>query len=243
MATNFPTSLDAYVDPNGGGTLASATPSSEAHHTMHANAYDAIAALEAKVGVNGSLVTTSLDYKIANIAAGDNGAEKTQGFSSWAFDTNLCSSAAKTQVSGTLYVMKMYTPLALSVTSSYLICSNAASSPTGAFSALYSSAGALLATSANASAQFTGTGMKNFTFGATAIPVGVFYVAYWQVATAAASVLQSISSATVATGECNVNTSGATLRAATADTGLVATAPATVGAKTALTAPIWMAVS
>jgi hypothetical protein len=39
------------------------------HAGQHANANDAIEALEAKVGVNGSAVTSSLDYKIANIPA------------------------------------------------------------------------------------------------------------------------------------------------------------------------------
>ena len=35
--------------------------------TQHADANDAIEALQAKVGVDGSAVTTSLDYKVANL--------------------------------------------------------------------------------------------------------------------------------------------------------------------------------
>lgn len=63
MSTSFPTGLDTFTNPNAGDA-----PTSPAHHTQHTNANDAIAALEAKVGVDGSAVATSLDYKIAHIA-------------------------------------------------------------------------------------------------------------------------------------------------------------------------------
>ena len=59
MATNFPTSLDSLTNPSSGNTL-----NSPSHSTQHANANDAIEVLEAKVGVNNSAVTTSLDYKM-----------------------------------------------------------------------------------------------------------------------------------------------------------------------------------
>ena len=59
MATNFPTSLDSLTNPSSGNTL-----NSPSHSTQHANANDAIEVLEAKVGVNNSAVTTSLDYKV-----------------------------------------------------------------------------------------------------------------------------------------------------------------------------------
>jgi hypothetical protein len=59
MATNFPTSLDALRANQGitdGTTIVTVAP--------HNNLMDAVDALEAKVGVNSSAVTTSLDYKI-----------------------------------------------------------------------------------------------------------------------------------------------------------------------------------
>lgn len=65
MATNFPTSLDALTNPAAGDSL-----SSPSHAGQHANANDAIEALQAKVGVDNSAVTTSLDYKIRNIQGG-----------------------------------------------------------------------------------------------------------------------------------------------------------------------------
>lgn len=63
MATNYPGSLDTLTNPLSTDTLAS--PS---HSSQHANANDAIEALQAKVGVNNSAVTTSLDYKVSAVA-------------------------------------------------------------------------------------------------------------------------------------------------------------------------------
>jgi len=63
MATNFPTSLDALTNPVAGDSL-----SSPSHSGQHANANDAIEALQAKVGVDSSAVTTSIDYKLRNLS-------------------------------------------------------------------------------------------------------------------------------------------------------------------------------
>lgn len=54
MSTNYPTGLDSYTTRNPGDTIASATID---------NLQDAVAALQAKAGINGSAVTSSLDYK------------------------------------------------------------------------------------------------------------------------------------------------------------------------------------
>ena len=63
MTTNFPTGLDTFVNPN----AATDTLASVPHDSQHANANDAIAALEAKVGVDGSAVTSSLDYRVNDL--------------------------------------------------------------------------------------------------------------------------------------------------------------------------------
>lgn len=63
MSTNFPTSLDALTNPTGTDNL-----DSPDHAAQHANANDAIEALEAKVGVDGSAVAGSLDYQMENHA-------------------------------------------------------------------------------------------------------------------------------------------------------------------------------
>lgn len=61
MATNFPTSLDTLTNPTSSNKLSDV---GVLHTDQHANANDAIEALQAKVGINGSAVTSSLDYLI-----------------------------------------------------------------------------------------------------------------------------------------------------------------------------------
>ena len=62
MATNFPSSLDSFTNPTAVDTL-----DSPPHDTQHADANDAIEAIQAKVGVDGSAVTTSHEYRINSI--------------------------------------------------------------------------------------------------------------------------------------------------------------------------------
>lgn len=62
MATSYPTSLDQLTNPNSSDQL-----SSPSHSQQHINANDAIEALEAKVGVNGSTDPASLTYKVSTI--------------------------------------------------------------------------------------------------------------------------------------------------------------------------------
>jgi hypothetical protein len=78
MATLFPASLDTLSTTRGTAGQPMDTPNHVTHHT---NEDDAIAALEAKVGVDGSAVTTSLDYKINHIPemVGDSGSGGTAG--------------------------------------------------------------------------------------------------------------------------------------------------------------------
>jgi len=59
MTTSFPASLDTLTNPSSGDSL-----NSPSHSGQHADANDAIEALQAKVGVDSSAVTTSLDYKL-----------------------------------------------------------------------------------------------------------------------------------------------------------------------------------
>lgn len=72
MSTNFPTSLDSYT------TKVDGTDYPQASHIN--NPQDAIMALEAKVGVNSSAVTTSHDYKLSRFTF--NGANVGIGVSS-----------------------------------------------------------------------------------------------------------------------------------------------------------------
>lgn len=66
MAINYPTSLDSLTNPVGTDPL-----NAPSHSQQHRDANDAVEALEAKVGVNSSAVTTSHDYKLSNVTGSD----------------------------------------------------------------------------------------------------------------------------------------------------------------------------
>ena len=62
MATDFPVDLDTLINPTSTNTL-----SAPSHSEQHANANDAIEALQTKVGIDGSEDPDSLDYKISTL--------------------------------------------------------------------------------------------------------------------------------------------------------------------------------
>jgi hypothetical protein len=64
VATNFPASLDSLTNPTSSDSL-----NSPSHSAQHTNVNDAVEALQAKVGADSSAVTTSLDYKVAQLEA------------------------------------------------------------------------------------------------------------------------------------------------------------------------------
>lgn len=64
MATSFPTSLDSFSNPSSGTLMNSPIYN---HGDVHANIYDAIDALEAKVGITNSTVSDSIEYRLAQI--------------------------------------------------------------------------------------------------------------------------------------------------------------------------------
>ena len=95
MTTNFPTSLDALTNPTSTDSL-----TSPSHADQHANANDAIEALEAKVGVDGSAVTTSVDYLVtqANVIGSSGLASGTY----YTTSSNTGSTAATGTTTGTV---------------------------------------------------------------------------------------------------------------------------------------------
>jgi hypothetical protein len=64
VATNFPENLDDLVNPSSDNPL-----SNPSHSEQHANANDAIVALQTKVGIDGSEDVNSLDYKVNEVHA------------------------------------------------------------------------------------------------------------------------------------------------------------------------------
>lgn len=76
MAITFPTTLDALTNPTSTDLLENAVAALD-HDVQHSNANDAIEALEAKVGINSSAVTTSHDYKLGEVTGTDKAVGKT----------------------------------------------------------------------------------------------------------------------------------------------------------------------
>jgi hypothetical protein len=72
MSTTFPNTIDQLTNPSATDSVAVVD-----HAAQHANANDAIEALEAKVGVDGSAVTTSHDYKLSEVTGTDKAVSKT----------------------------------------------------------------------------------------------------------------------------------------------------------------------
>lgn len=66
MATNFPTSLQDLDATRGSASDTTAAVDHTVHHTLED---DTIEALQAKVGVDNSAVTSSLDYKLTNTSS------------------------------------------------------------------------------------------------------------------------------------------------------------------------------
>lgn len=91
MATNFPSSLDSLTNPTSTDTTTAVD-----HAAQHANANDAIEALQAKVGVNSSAVTTSHDYKLSEVTSTD----KAVGKSATQTLTNKTIDAASNTLTG-----------------------------------------------------------------------------------------------------------------------------------------------
>lgn len=134
MATNFPTSLDTFVNPAATDNLATVN-----HASQHDNINDSVAALEAKVGINGSAVTTSLDYKINHLS----GATVTPGVlrsttSVATFEPMLATGTVSLSGGGTQYTF-FTSPISFTTTQiRYAIATSVSSSGSGTSIGLYS---------------------------------------------------------------------------------------------------------
>lgn len=106
MATNFPTSLQDLDATRGASGQPLSTPNHVTHHTTED---DTIEALQAKVGIDGSAVTTSHDYKLSNVTGSNKAVSQARSISTTApltgggdlsADITLAVSAATTSASG-----------------------------------------------------------------------------------------------------------------------------------------------
>lgn len=76
MTTTYPTTKQTIPNPSSTDTLENVTPELD-HDYQHSTVNDTIEALQDKVGVNGSAVTTSFDYKLSGVTGTDKAVSKT----------------------------------------------------------------------------------------------------------------------------------------------------------------------
>lgn len=84
MSTNFPSSIDSFVNPNPSTNLDGGGNTNLSHSAQHAKLNDAVAAIQTLIGVNGTTNPSTLMYKVANATGpmgptGPQGAQGIQG--------------------------------------------------------------------------------------------------------------------------------------------------------------------
>ena len=97
MASNFPSSLDSFTNPSSSDAMDSV---SVPHATQHSDLNDAVEALQAKVGADSSAVTSSLDYKVAQLESGATGGKILQVVSTTKTDVFSSTSSSFTAITG-----------------------------------------------------------------------------------------------------------------------------------------------
>lgn len=167
------------------------------------------------------------------------------GLLTHSFDpTNGATTATALTPAGTMWTSRLYLPKRSRVTNIvlYVIGAGATLTANQNGAALYNAAGTLLSNTAmtqNTSWQSTGSKVMPL-LAAQDCPAGYYDVGWFYTGTTGPAMLRA-PSATSAVH--NMNLAGTTLRAATANTGLTTTFPATLGTKTAAAVVYWAALS
>lgn len=154
MSTNFPTGLDTYVNP---------TPGDEVESALIGNMADAVEALEAKVGVDGSAVTSSLDYRVEALENAGGGVSPLLGAVA-NFDRLLANTAGSTMATGLAEFMGLVSPISMTVNNLTHYNQLAGSAVTTFKMALYSMASngdiTRIGITANSTGDATATGKR-----------------------------------------------------------------------------------
>jgi len=186
-------------------------------------------------------------------ADGADGADGPAGTDAWrpqdynllgmAFDpASVGTTGYQLGANGTVYVVKCYTPTALSVSAIVAGVTTAGATLTSGqnFAALYNSSKALLAQSADQTTAWASTGVKSMTLtgGPISVPAGYYYLALWSNGTTRPTFAKG--------GALNVVNgllSTANSKFASSSTGRTTTAPDPLGGFTALAQAIWAGVA
>lgn len=166
------------------------------------------------------------------------------GLISWNFDpATMGTSSTALTPAGTMFVMRLHTPIATSVTNiiTYVITSGSVLTSGQCFAALYQS-GSLIGATADQSTAWASAGLKTMPLsgGPFNIAAGDVYVGFWYNGTTGPALGRGFSNSTSA---INVGLSATSSRFGTANTSLTTTAPASLGAISAVNIAYWAAIS
>lgn len=163
------------------------------------------------------------------------------GLIAWSYQVDLATSTT-IPTAGTVQVVKVFVPVAATITNVCLYLSTGSTGASNCYAALYNGSKSLLSQTADQATNWNaGGGTKVIALSASqAVTAGAYYVAFWYGATTTTgpSFLRNPSG-----GHINFNLTAANSRFATADTSITTTAPPTLGTFTANNFTFWVGLS
>lgn len=237
MATSYPGALDSLTNPTG-TDYQDTVP----HAAQHANANDAIEAIQAELGVDPAGPNTTVVERMDNMRSGNWPADAL-AYEAMNYDPLLCTTQTALGANGTVYVAKLWVPVG-TITNIVLVVGTAGATLTAnqCYAALYDDAKAFVDKTANQATAWTSTGLKTMALAGGAYSNTVarwMYVAVW----ANGTTRPAFSRAPGGNAAINGALSAANARWASANTGITTTEPATLGTFTATAVPYWYALS
>ena len=167
-----------------------------------------------------------------------------RGLIAWTQPPYVLTGGSLLGVAGALHLRRLRRVPACSVTSIVTYVGGAGSALTSGqcFAALYTAAGELIAQSVDQATAWASQGVKTMTLagGPYTLPGGDYYIGVWFNGTTAPAIARSASYATAMT---NVGLSAPNFEAATANTGVTTTAPASLGTQTTSMYEYWFALA
>ncbi|MEU8334806.1 hypothetical protein [Micromonospora tulbaghiae] len=167
-----------------------------------------------------------------------------RGYLAWTQPPYALSAGSVPTTAGTLYLRRLRRVPAGQATSiiTHVVTAGTTLTTGQCFAALFTAAGALVAQTADQSTAWASTGLKTMTLAGGPYPLtaGDYYVGIWFNGTTGPSIIRSASISTVLT---NAGLTAGNYEAASANTGLTTTAPASVGTQTAQVFEWWFALA
>ncbi|WIM97698.1 hypothetical protein ACTOB_001246 [Actinoplanes oblitus] len=163
------------------------------------------------------------------------------GLLGWNFDPALSIGSTILGANGTLYLARIKVPKAITVTNLHVHCTSVGATLTTGrnFAALFTAAGARVASTVDQSTAWTSLGLQTMALtSAQAIAAGDYYVGFYGNGSTLPTFARGTSLSAANTGLAAPN-----FRFASADTGLTTAMPSNIGAQTALSVAYWVGLS